>query len=724
MNGSRLLLLLATFAGLSLGWGGAMVFERAQLDAGPSGWSARHPPVPVLLASLAGPPNLPGDGFPLDSHGQLTAPMQSPASVSVEATVPSGGQVELVLGGGGRRDGVALWISRVGEPFAGVFEAGAPVDQTTQPMAPREALRCSPSLTPPSTAAVSASLAVDASGIVATVGDAQTRCARRRVGGEASIRSGLRRVGLHQISVGGGQGTLQVEAPGPRWGVRLIAAIGGGGLALGWAVLALSRGSLGLVLPLLPLLAVGPLAGGDMARLLQSARVLSDWPEGWALGLPLAVTAWGVALWSARWVVRQEGAGPWWWGAVALGALGLGGIVVMGAFGLLAGAVLALVGVGAGLAIGRRWPGLGLSRGLVAVGGLGLLALGMAAAMDPAEGMAVIYAAEIGALVGVIVWVNARELRGFNLISLAGVVLAAVAADQGLRWTAYGGRLMGVSGRGGAGMDDPGSQQVDAFSGFRALEETQAFRDYPDQDYPVRPTPRRADATRLVALGGSSTGGAWQNDDLDEFWPAEVERSLGGTVQAVNQGVGGWTSLHIRRYLETRMDLVDPDVVVLYIGHNDILTESPRPYRQLHAAWRAGGGWSMGVSKLLAGVPAYQAARFWVQALVRSGGGAAVPVDDARGNIAAIHDLLSEREVPMVLALEGVAPDPSVLGAYGGMMDALAAAPDIAYVDTASRLADPRQGTTFLDDCHLTATGHAVVARAIVETLQTEGWVE
>ena len=53
---------------------------------------------------------------------------------------------------------------------------------------------------------------------------------------------------------------------------------------------------------------------------------------------------------------------------------------------------------------------------------------------------------------------------------------------------------------------------------------------------------RRAGSARIVAMGGSSTGGAWQNDKLDQFWPAELERSVGGAVQVVNLGVGGWTT--------------------------------------------------------------------------------------------------------------------------------------------------------------------------------------
>ena len=101
----------------------------------------------------------------------------------------------------------------------------------------------------------------------------------------------------------------------------------------------------------------------------------------------------------------------------------------------------------------------------------------------------------------------------------------------------------------------------------------------------------------------------YMNDNPDQFWPAELERQHGTSVQAINQGVGGWTTLHIRRFLETRVEDVDPDVVVLYIGHNDLMTESIRPYGELYAAWQRGTDLSITVSGALSNVPLYQLMR-------------------------------------------------------------------------------------------------------------------
>jgi lysophospholipase L1-like esterase len=339
--------------------------------------------------------------------------------------------------------------------------------------------------------------------------------------------------------------------------------------------------------------------------------------------------------------------------------------------------------------------------------------------------MAVSYSAVVGISFGGLVWLNACRPRGFNLLSLALMVLMVFMADQGLRWTETGARLTGRSSRSrDSGGTDSTTQVSGTFSSFEALEHTQAWSAYPLQDYPVEPAPRRSGATRLVAFGGSSTGGAWQNDNLDQFWPAELERQRGTSVQAINQGVGGWTTLHIRRFVETRLEDVDPDVVVLYIGHNDLMTESIRPYGELYAAWQRGTDVSITVSGALSNVPLYQLMRFGLQSALGGRIAEAVPIDDAQANLTQIAALLAARDVPVMVVREGVVPDPSVLDGYGDMLASWAAEMDNAtFVDAAATLTGPGAGDVFLDDCHLTERGHARVAGAVRSGLLREGWI-
>ncbi|MBM4369342.1 MAG: SGNH/GDSL hydrolase family protein, partial [Deltaproteobacteria bacterium] len=416
-----------------------------------------------------------------------------------------------------------------------------------------------------------------------------------------------------------------------------------------------------------PLLLAGPLAHADAARFLDSARLSLPAAQGWGLYGPVLAS-------------------------LALGAL----------------------------ATAWRLSRPGIARGLGVIAALGVLAGGAAWALGPRDPVAAAFALGIGACLGLLTWANATRLRSYNLVSLGAVALALFLGEHALARTQYGASLVGVSNRAASRGD---AQSVGtAFDTFEALENTRAFRDYPDRDYPVRP-PARAAPLRVVALGSSSTAGAYQNDDISEFWPADLERLLGTGVQVINQGVGGWTSLHARRYMETQVDLVDPDILVVYLGHNDILTPSPRPYAQLLEAWRAGNDASVATSNVLGRVRVYQALRFFVQALVATPSEAAVPVADARENYQALAELMHARGGKLLLVREAVSPDPAQLADYGAMMAWLAEADHVGYLDANGVLLDPRAGDAFLDDCHLSRGGHVLLAEAVAEALRREGWV-
>ena len=80
--------------------------------------------------------------------------------------------------------------------------------------------------------------------------------------------------------------------------------------------------------------------------------------------------------------------------------------------------------------------------------------------------------------------------------------------------------------------------------------------------------------------------------------------------------------------------------------------------------------------------------------------------------------------MPLLLAREGVGPDPSVLDAYGAMLAELArASTQVGFVDTSAALTGPGAGDVFLDNCHLTERGHARVAEAVRQALLDAGWI-
>ena len=89
----------------------------------------------------------------------------------------------------------------------------------------------------------------------------------------------------------------------------------------------------------------------------------------------------------------------------------------------------------------------------------------------------------------------------------------------------------------------------------------------------------------------------------------------------------------------------------------------------------------------------------------------AVPLADAEDNLQAIIALVTGRGGKVLLASEGLSPDPGPLADYNAMMAQTASAHDnVWYVDTAGILYAEQGPSWFLDDCHLTEAGHRLVA--------------
>lgn len=744
-----LALVILGLAGLSLGWGAGVVWERERLEAGPPGWTSTHPSVPVRLQELAGPPRRPGQGWPLDGHGLLRGPQ---AGEGVEAVVELGaaGQIELRLGEGAR--GAALVLSAVGDGLAAVATLDAEVREAVSVPVERRWLRCSGSLPPPGPGPVRVGVLAEGKAVRARVGDAEITCGAEVLRGAPSLRSGLRRVGLHELEVDG----RAWRAPAAAWPARAAAGLLGAGLLVGLARRRPARVAAAAALCALPLLAVAPLAGSDLDRVLQAARLLPEHPLRVALALPLSASLVLVAAaLQAGWVrrptdLRARGA-PAVAGAAMGAALGLAGVLAPAGGGLLplgvglpAGA--ALGGLGAAV-VGALAPTASPRRAVVGAGLFGLAAGVLAIGLGPHWPWAVAFASLAGACLGLLVWANARAdaVRGFNLWSLALVALGLACVEQGLTWTRTGARLVGETNAseapiptppapeggpprgpapGGPPMGGTTDDRAGTWRTFEQLERVRAWTDYPRGDYPVRPPARTADL-RIVAFGSSSTAGAFQNDDIEQFWPAHLQRRLGARAQVVNQGVGGWTSLHVRRLLQTQEALVDPDLAIVYLGHNDLLTPSVRPYSQLHAAWMAGASADTGtrLSVALSRVRSYQLLRLALTALQQRGSGVAVPITDARENLTAVVEILRRRGGRTLLVAEAVAPDPAVMAPYAAMMSDLAGASDVAFLDGGEVLLDPRLDGLFLDDCHLTQAGHARLAAAVEASLRAEGWL-
>jgi lysophospholipase L1-like esterase len=109
-----------------------------------------------------------------------------------------------------------------------------------------------------------------------------------------------------------------------------------------------------------------------------------------------------------------------------------------------------------------------------------------------------------------------------------------------------------------------------------------------------------ADDARILAFGDSLTHGTGADDGED--YPAVLER-LGGR-EVVESGVPGELSAHGRRRLPGVLDAVDPDLVILLHGGNDILRGKDLEATRRNLAAMVDSARERGIPIVLVGVPA------------------------------------------------------------------------------------------------------------------------
>ncbi len=492
--------------------------------------------------------------------------------------------------------------------------------------------------------------------ISATVDGQSITCPGAPVTGPAALQAGLRRVALERVEVDGDALPAPLSGGARVGGVVL-------GAAAGAALVALEAltgiGWVAAALGWLPLALAALLAGRELGALHEVLRMpalpLRQVPLLLGLGLSLAVKA---ALHAGR-LARRGRAG--WAGGVLLG-----------------------VAVGAAPALGVGAPAAAI--------------LGFAAAGGVAAALAGVQA-------------NATRIKAYNLVSL-GLFLALLGlGEAAVRQTSVGDFWNGEDRARGAGTAATLAQEFDQL--VAAAPST-----YPSGGYPVAAPPKRA-PVRVVCLGGSSTGGAFQNADIGEFYPARLAERLGPRVEVVNQGTGGWNTLHIALFAEQSLARLQPDVVTVYAGVND-QAESPVPYRDLYAAWEAGRLGAPGTA-WLGSVRLFQGLRY----LARGARGSviAVPPADTATNLSRVVAAARAVGANTLLMSEGVQPRPEAFAPYWSAMETVAAGPDdVAFLHTADQLRG-LGARGFLDQNHLTDLGHRKLAERIEAALRGRGWL-
>lgn len=709
----RLVLAMALLGGAAVGdatWNGAM---QARSSSPPEGWRMEESRVPYRLTELSGPLPLSPEAWSLDFWRAIRPPGHGAAAIEASVLLPEGGRVELwpaADAGHQGEAGVGLVLERIGQPSATVLQA---TDSG------RRAVTCDRELPAPGDQEIHTLITPGDEGVDVEVSGVQAHCQVTARGLGPVIRPGLRRVQLRDLRVG----ELTVAAPGPP--LRPLWALTGALAALAIVLLELTRLPVQPVLwTTAPLLLALAMDGRDLRLWAETAR-LSMVPPTWlGAGIPLLLAGLGrlvLHLGRALHETRRVGSSRDW----PLSAVLTAGLpVVVGTLELPGGgsaALLALATVGGvgGLGVGlvavlRRLGSARPRRAAAWCVGAGS-ALGLLVVLTrPTSHDAISGAVLAGAALTALIWANANaaRVRWLNLASLLFLGLGLCGVELTLRNTPLG---QAWSGGSRLQPDDIYGWVPTANAGFQAMQEGTPSQ-YPSSGNPVAVAPEDG-RPRLVAMGGSTTGGAFQNDDLSQFYPARLDELLGGRVQVLNQGVGGWTTWHIRRYLERNLAALHPDVLTLYVGHNDVLTPVPAPYSQLYAAWSRPSALRDALS-VLERLRLFQGFRYLVVSFRSPGHRVAVPLEEARENLEAIVKMATDAGAGVLLASEGLAPDPGPLLPYDQMMEELAADHGgVVYVDAASALHAADDGTLFLDDCHLSDRGHRLVAGLLRDAL-------
>ncbi len=522
-----------------------------------------------------------------------------------------------------------------------------------------------------------------------------------------------------------------------------------------------------VTLPLLPLLDLGALAHG-----LRLGRTSTS-----ALGLGLVLVLWALVravallLRSRRLRCRErlprarlplarifkQRLALMWVGAAGAHAVLLAALVLLSGRGCLAAAGLeaasaldAAATLVAALALPLaswtmlRWLAPGHAQRLLAAEALSwapsllaaalALALLAAGAVETWNTAAHLLAAVAASLTFklILLQVNARATRHVNWASLACVLLLALAAEGTARQTyldvAWSGAPAGrLRAHDTLGWSRAGKE-------FDHILNTQRHSSYPEEFFPVAFSPRSKEgATRIVCMGGSSTGGAFQMDSLDTFFPADLQRLLDsaagpGRYEVLNQGVGGWNTFHIRLYLEQFVDRLRPDILILYVGHNDIMTTGALTYREHWTRYRRQHSSLKGVMEVLDRsrlVVGYKSLLEAIRAgpAGRRGTVSHVPVKDARENFERIFALAQKHDAKVVLASEAINTRAPTLVAYRQMQAEVARVHGQHYLDANGALWKLRQEDLFLDRNHLTHRGHKRVAKLLRSFLEERGLV-
>lgn len=253
--------------------------------------------------------------------------------------------------------------------------------------------------------------------------------------------------------------------------------------------------------------------------------------------------------------------------------------------------------------------------------------------------------------------------------------------------------------------------------------------------------PRRDGVTRVLAVGDSSCYGVEvaASETFSARLGEKLGRALGREVEVLNGGVAGFSSSQTLAYLERRLrpDVVRPDLVITYVGHNDSKrTATGLSDRELAArldnpiSGLARG--SLFFWNVPHGMIATPLGEWLYGGEVKEGGKVRVSAAELRENLAAIRELAPAVGAAVRFVVPVQRGGRTVGGVDGPLQPAAAAveeeyAPVVRGEPEAIEVLGALLGSgrsadeLFVDGTHPTALGHELIAKAIAEVLVRDG---
>ena len=233
-------------------------------------------------------------------------------------------------------------------------------------------------------------------------------------------------------------------------------------------------------------------------------------------------------------------------------------------------------------------------------------------------------------------------------------------------------------------------------------------------------------AIGVIFAGGSSTGGAYQfASDPTAFFSAQAHEALcaqGYGLTSYNYGDGGRDSFTVARSLEQMFAHGDAELVVLYVGVNDLLTRHHQTTRKEREQARiARSTATEGLAGLGRRLRLTTAISLWLKGLpdLASENVSDVPLPEAEENHRTIAELARAHGAQVLLLTEYTDPvHAGELAPYGQMQRELAEELDgVHWIDVRPVLQAHGGKDLLVDRNHLSRQGNALLGQAIAEAV-------